>query len=107
MGWAEMLRLGLGAGALCCWSNHGAPLRQTGGRLVVAIAPGVRLTRWRRVSRGSVLASPCFQAFKAGAVLQCRPSETPGMRLPPPVPLLLGLFFLQSVLRPLWGDLGA
>ncbi|XP_057383324.1 tectonic-2 isoform X2 [Balaenoptera acutorostrata] len=27
------------------------------------------------------------------------------MRLPPPVPLLLGLFFLQSVLRPLWGDL--
>uniref|UniRef100_A0A8C0E6C2 Tectonic family member 2 n=1 Tax=Balaenoptera musculus TaxID=9771 RepID=A0A8C0E6C2_BALMU len=27
------------------------------------------------------------------------------MRLPPPVPLLLGLLFLQSVLRPLWGDL--
>ncbi|XP_061025585.1 tectonic-2 isoform X2 [Eubalaena glacialis] len=27
------------------------------------------------------------------------------MRLPPPVPLLLGLLLLQSVLRPLWGDL--
>ncbi|XP_060026598.1 tectonic-2 isoform X1 [Lagenorhynchus albirostris] len=97
--------LGLRVGALCCWPNHGAPLRQTGGRLVVAIAPGVRLTRWRRVRRGCVLASPRFQASKPGAVLPCRPSETPGMRLPPPVPLLLRLLLLQSVLRPLWGDL--
>ncbi|XP_033692641.2 tectonic-2 isoform X3 [Tursiops truncatus] len=100
-----MRRLGLRVGALCCWPNHGAPLRQTGGRLVVAIAPGVRLTRWRSVRRGRVLASPRFQASKPGAVLPCRPSETPGMRLLPPVPLLLRLLLLQSVLRPLWGDL--
>lgn len=107
MGWSEMRRLGWRVGALCCWPNHGAPLRQTGDRLVVAIAPGVRLTRWRRVRRGSVLASPRFQASKPGAVLPCRPSETPGMRLTPPVHLLLRLLLLQSVLRPLWGDLGA
>ncbi|XP_049553877.1 tectonic-2 isoform X2 [Orcinus orca] len=100
-----MRRLGLRVGVLCCWPNHGAPLRQTGGRLVVAIAPDVRLTRWRRVRRSRVLASPRFQASEPGAVLPCRPTETPGMRLPPPVPLLLRLLLLQSVLRPLWGDL--
>uniref|UniRef100_A0A8D1NLF6 Tectonic domain-containing protein n=1 Tax=Sus scrofa TaxID=9823 RepID=A0A8D1NLF6_PIG len=51
------------------------------------------------------MAFQSFQASKAGAVLCCRPREIPGMRLPPPVSLLLGFLLLQGVFSPLWGDL--
>uniref|UniRef100_A0A8D0ZXP7 Tectonic domain-containing protein n=1 Tax=Sus scrofa TaxID=9823 RepID=A0A8D0ZXP7_PIG len=51
------------------------------------------------------MAFQSFQASKAGAVLCRRPREIPGMRLPPPVSLLLGFLLLQGVFSPLWGDL--
>lgn len=55
--------------------------------------------------RGS-LDSGSFPASEAVADLSHWPREAPGMGLPPPAPLLLGVLLLQGVLRPLWGDPG-
>nr|XP_060468075.1 tectonic-2 isoform X6 [Panthera onca] len=44
-------------------------------------------------------------ASRPGSGFVKRAARAPGMGLPPPAPLLLGLLLLLGVLRPLWGDL--
>lgn len=106
VGGARVWWAGPGAGSLpLVQSRRDAP--QAGGRLVVAIAPSVRLTRWRRRGDGGPCAgSGRFRACKARAVRSCGPDEVPDMDLPPPARLLLGLLLLLGVLRPLRGDPG-
>ncbi|XP_032129585.1 tectonic-2-like, partial [Sapajus apella] len=102
----KALWAGPGCSRSCRWPNHSAALLLAGRRLVVAIAPGVRLTRWRRSGgRCRVFGSEFFQASKPGTVLLCQAREAQGMGFRPPVALLLGPLLLQGFLRPLWGDL--